>query len=398
MSLKVLLKAIYFWFFDDTSSLISRNITADKHYIEQLYQNNQAKLKDADNYLLRSFLQYKCQMHNIAYWKRIVLSLFSPFIMVLFIPYALLCGCFLKKSYYDEKIAVINGDIDEDLIPTSLKEQYRLVKIRNNHKFILDVNGFIWVIKVSSKYLFHPYFIFKLTIKTAQYSYLIGICHPKAIVTSSEYSFCSSALTYFSAEHRIQHLNIMHGDKGFNIRDSYFKFSRCYVWHNYYIDLFKLLNADENQFIVECPPRHQRIIAMGKTCQPIINIIKFYWALEYNQNEMLFIAEHLTRIKEMGFDIIIRYHPLHKAFFFKRVYPYFSDFKIEDPVKVDLYDSLLETEYVLGTYTTVLYEGYLMDRKLIISDFEYLSLLELSCISIRLPHIKLSEFKGNRYV
>ena len=48
----------------------------------------------------------------------------------------------------------------------------------------------------------------------------------------------------------------------------------------------------------------------------------------------------------------------------------------------------------MGTYTTVLYEGYLMNRKLIINDYDYPSLLALGCISVHLPHSKLSEFKG----
>lgn len=395
---RMLFKKIYLWYFDDTSTLLSRNITNDKRYIEKLYQDNEAKLKDTDNYLLRSFLQYKCQMHNISYWKRIGLGLFSPLLMVLFIPYALLCGYFLRESYHDdEEMGVINGDIDEDLIPASLTEQYRFTKLRND-RFILDVYGLKWVIIVSLKYLLHPYFVFKLAVKVAQYSYLIALSKPKAIITSSEYSFCSSGLTYYCIGRGTQHFNIMHGDKGFNIRDSFFRFSRCYVWHNYYVDLFISLNADESQFVVECPPKQQKIIAAGKNRQPTNNIIKFYWALEQNHYEMLFIVEHLTRIKEMGFDIITRYHPLHKEFFFNRIYPYLSDFKTEDPLKVGLYDSLLGTKHVIGTYTTVLYEGYLMNRNLIINDYNYSSLLKLNSISIHLPHVKLSEFKGSSYV
>jgi len=396
--LKELLKVIYLWFLNDKSFLVGRNIIDDKHYIEQLYEKNQKALKDSDNYLLRSFLQYKCQMHNISCGKAIALSLISPFLMITFIPYALLCSYFSKTQAFEEKLAIINGGINDDLIPVSLHEQYQLVKCKDNYRFVLDFQGLIWIIRIIDRYLFHPYFIFKLTVKVAQYSYLLSYYCPKAIITTSEYSFCSSALTCFCVDRNVQHFNIMHGEKGFDIRDSFFKFSRCYVWEDYYVGLFEALKADMNQFIVEHSSKQQKLIALGKNLMPLKNTIKFYWASEYNHDELIFISEHLKRIKTMGFNIIIRYHPLHKYVFYKKIYPFFGDFEVEDPKQLSLYNSLLETEYVFGTYTTVLYEGYLMNRKLIISDFNYLYLLEKKFISIRLPHSRLSEFKRGSYV
>jgi hypothetical protein len=316
-------------------------------------------------------------------------------LMIIFIPYALLRGCFHKSQGLEENLAVINGDVDEDLIPVSLQKQYQLVKCRDNYKFILDSDGLSWFIKEARRCLRHPYFAFKLSIKIAQYCYLIRTYNPEVIITTSEYSFCSSALTLFLDMQGIEHINVLHGEKGFDIRDSFFKFSRCYVWEDFYVDLFERLKADMNQFIVERPPKHQKIIDLGTTYKPLKNTIKFYWASEYNEDELMFVAEHLKRIKQLGFNIIVRYHPLHKSIFYEKIHPFFKDdFKIEDPIQVTIYNSLLETEYVFGSYTTVLYEGYLMKRRLIINDFNYSLLLDLSCISIHLPHSKLSEFKG----
>ncbi len=394
MKLKNYIRLLYFWFLKDTNILMGRNIDADKNYIEKLYRENKLLLKRSNHYFLRSFLQYKCQMHKLSFVKRIALNIISPFLMIAFILYTLLCNCFFKTQDFHKNLAVINGNINDDLIPESLQRQYQLVKCKDNYKFILDLHVLIWLIRIISRYLFHPYFIFKLIVKISQYSYLINCYHPKVIIATSEYSFCSSVLTGFCEEQEIKHFNVMHGEKSFNIRDSFFKFSHCYIWEDYYVDLFQTLKADINQFIVERPPKQLKIISLGDSSKPPENIIKFYWGSEYNKDELIFISQHLKRIKEMGFNIIVRFHPLHKNVFYKKVYPFLKTFKIEDPASVTLYTSLLETEYVFGTYTTVLYEGYLMNRKLIINDFNYLSLLELNCISIHLSHSRLSEFKG----
>lgn len=399
MRLKEYFESIYRrWVFNNKNSLVERNIAIEKYYISQLHKKNQAKLKEPNSYLLRSFLQYKCQMYIISRSIRIAFNLISPLLILIFVPYTLLYACFLKPQVFEENLAVINGDVDNHLVPISLQEQYQLIKCHQNFRFRLDLLDLIWILKTCNRYLLHPYFLFKLSVKVAQYSYLIACFHPKAIVTTSEYSFCSSALTRFCEDRGVQHVNIMHGEKGFNIRDSFFQFSRCYVWEDYYVGLFEQLKADESQFIVERPPKHQKIIALGKTSIPLKNTIKFYWGSEYNSNELSFISEHLKRIKKIGFHITVRYHPLHEKAFYQEIYPFVSDFKIEDPRQVTLYDSLQETEYAAGTYSTVLYEAYLMNRKLIINDFDYPSLLALSCISVHLPHNKLSEFKVRQYV
>ena len=399
MRFKAFLKLVYFRFFSNAKGpLAGRNIVYEKRFLEQLYQKNEAELKEYNNCLLRSFLQYKCQMYIISNWKRITLNLISPFLIIIFIPYALLRGCSLKQQNFDKKLAVINGDVDEDLIPVTLQEQYKTVKYRDNYKFALNFHGLKWLIRTSSKYLFYPYFIFKITVKAAQYSYIITYYRPKIIITTSEYSFCSSALTLFCENQGVQHFNIMHGEKCLDIKDSFFKFSRCFVWEDFYVNLFKTLRADMNQFVVERPPKQQKIIALGKTSKPLKNSIKFYWASECSKDELSFISTNLKRIQDLGFEVIVRYHPLQKFFFYKKVYPFLNDFEIEDPKQVSLYDSLLETEYVFGSYTTVLYEGFLMNRKLIINDFNYLALLKQNFISTNLPHSKLSEFKGCNYV
>lgn len=59
----------------------------------------------------------------------------------------------------------------------------------------------------------------------------------KAIVVHNEYSFTSSILTAYCETRNVLHINVMHGEKMYYIRDSYFRYDRCYVWDAYYRDL-----------------------------------------------------------------------------------------------------------------------------------------------------------------
>ncbi len=395
MSVKKFLKECYMRFFTDDIPLLERDISNDETYLESLCHDNAEVLDEQHSDMKRSFLQYKCQMYKLRPSKRIILNLFSPIASIVFVTYALVSACFIDATDDGVGLALVNGNIDGDLIPESLSRKYIISKCHDNAGFVLGYQEVKWVARNCGPYLLHPYFVLKVAVKVARYSFFIRAYSPEAIITSSEYSFCSSALTAFCEQSGISHINIMHGEKCFNIRDTFFRFTSCYVWNEWYTSLFVTLKADVDQFIVEPPPKHLAIIKLGNSTRPVEQTITFYWASEYDREELKFISEHLKKLAELGFTIIVRYHPLHKNAFLNGPYFFLKEFSIQDPMSVSLYDSLASTEYVFGTYTTVLYEGYLMNRKIIVNDFRYLSLLQLQTIATRLPHFRLSEFEDS---
>ena len=60
---------------------------------------------------------------------------------------------------------------------------------------------------------------------------------------------------------------------------------------------------------------------------------------------------------------------MHKKLFNNKIKPYFYGFPVEDPFEKNIYESLAETNYVLGSYTTVLYESLLMGKVVVINDY-----------------------------
>ena len=76
------------------------------------------------------------------------------------------------------------------------------------------------------------------------YSHAIRQYAPRAIVVHNEPSYTVSFLTMCCNKYGIRHINVKHGERLYNIRDSYFRFDECYVWSKYYVNLFKSLNVE----------------------------------------------------------------------------------------------------------------------------------------------------------
>ena len=81
-------------------------------------------------------------------------------------------------------------------------------------------------------------------VKLAMYRYQYEVYHPKAMIVDEEYSYTSSFLTEYCHRLGVEHIDIMHGEKLYFIRDTFFCFDRCYVWDGYYRDLFCQLRAE----------------------------------------------------------------------------------------------------------------------------------------------------------
>ena len=272
-----------------------------------------------------------------------------------------------QKTFSNSKNVIFANNIKKDLIPYSIWNKYRMFS-KSSKGLIVDNDVFIFLKYLLKKFWIEPYFILKCIVKISFYSFLCYKYSPSAIITSSEYSFTSSILTAYLKNKNILHINIMHGEKLFNIRDSFFRFSECYVWNKHYIDLFKSLYAYEKQFKVDIPPLHEKL-KNNKNFSQGKKILKFYWTSEKEKNELLYIFNGLNKLQKNGYKIIIRYHPLQKEYFFRYINSYCDNFIIEKPEHIDIYNSLLETNYALATYSTVLLEASMMGRIPVINDY-----------------------------
>lgn len=138
-------------------------------------------------------------------------------------------------------------------MPKSLKEKYETIECDPVEGIILTKRDKKFIKEIICRYPFAWQFILKCLIKIGRYSFAIEEYSPEAIVVCAEYSFTSSVLTAYCKQRKIKHIDVMHGEKMYYMRDSFFKFDECYIWDGYYGNLLASMKADKDQFIVEIP-------------------------------------------------------------------------------------------------------------------------------------------------
>ncbi len=334
----------------------------------------------------RSYYQYKCQMYFSPWWLKMIQNIIAmvayPFVLIYFL---------LKPSQKCnvEADTVISMDgIHSSLIP---KEIIGL-EISTTEGACLSLRDIGFCLYGIFRYFYAPFFNFKLLFKLAQYRYVIEKYEPKAIVVHSEFSFCCSALTCYCNKQDIQHIDMMHGEKLYYIRDTFFRFDKCYVWDDYYVKLFKELRAEQTQFFVSTPPS-----LIFDTSQFLNNECyadyKYYLASQ-KEEEIYKIVEMMKLLQSKGKSIMFRPHPRYTNV--KYLSSLIDSQFIEDNKNVSIEQSISNCTNVISGYSTVLQQGHYAGKKIILDDVTYpqmyQQLTELKYIMTTLTHEKLSAF------
>lgn len=334
----------------------------------------------------RSYAQYKCQCFLRRNMAIVLLNVGCFFVII---PY-IIKGLLGKSSFKENKDIVYSISIlDSRIIPSSLKREYPNELITNEFDGVLlktEDLGFIWRV-----YIRHPlsfFFVLRIIIKISFYRYFIEEYHPKAIAINSEFSSASSVMTAYCENVGISHFNIMHGEKLYFIRDSFFRFSRCYVWDEYYKDLFISLRADNSQFIIEKPESVLFDVSKYKGKRQMID----YKYMLNGNSKLEEIAAALHKIRDKGFRVMVRPHPAYSNI--ELVKHFFEEDEIE-PCTVTIEESLSNSQNVISLYSTVLLQAYFSGITIVMDDLnyekEYQKLKELKYILINKNHQKLSE-------
>lgn len=368
--------------FKKSRPIFTKDIINQKKFLNNLPEPN--------NLIERSYFQYLCQMQQMNFFLKIGLNSVS---ILLFPIY-----WFKYSNQYDystrndkEKRAVFfDGGETINIIPISLQKEYYEIKTSTyNDMILIGIQEKRFIKKIIKKYKFKPYFFTKCMLKIGLYAYSIRKYNPKAIITCSEDSFTVSVLTEYCRTLGIEHINVMHGEKLFNIRDSFVQFDRYYVWDQYYANLLTELCAAKNQFIIEMPNQ----IQLDVRSNDLFKYQYTYYLGAENKKELFKIKENLTKLKVPNNKICIRYHPRYSTI--EQITDIFKEFNIENPLSTDLNISIAQSKYIISLYSTVLYQAYKSGKEIIIDDVtdpgKYMKLKELKYIMINKPHIRLSE-------
>lgn len=285
--------------------------------------------------------------------------------------------------------AFIHAGVTHSIIPASVQEEFRIQDFpyfgkrrltRRDRQFFRQT---VW-----KRYRHAGDFCLKLLLRMEMYSYVLSQGAFQAVITHSEYSYTSSFLTAYCRHLGVEHINVMHGDKFYYIRDSFFHFDRCYIWDEFYRKLFCALRAEPAQFRVELPPAMQ---PWERSDVPPAVDFTYYLQEESAPGLYRHIAECLRALQKRGAVVAVRPHPRYTP---PEARECFRDFLWEDP-SIGIEQSILRTGCAVSLYSTVLLQAYVNGVEVVIDDLtapeRFAQLQTLHYIMLDKPHRLLSE-------
>lgn len=326
-------------------------------------------LGEPKNDLDRSYKQFLCQEYFSPLW----LKMFWCMVSFVIVPVLLVVFWWKgRKVHFEYKVETIaeKKGMDE-IIPQELSSKYLICREEWNAGFCFT--------NADVRYLFHkvfgwrrPYFILKAMMQIALFSARITRYAPERIITHLEFSFCSSLLTDYCHYKGVRFINVMHGEKLLNIRDSFFHFDECYVWDKHYVDMFVKLKAESSQFRIAVPPSLK--IDCNVHLNPVVYADYKYYLAHITDNEMAGIAKSMAFVKEEGKSVKYRIHPRYTDLTILR--KYITEDEIELPKNVSILESVSNMKCAVGSYTTVLLQAHLAGKKVLLDDVTYSHIYE----------------------
>ncbi len=385
MELLKILKSVANKIQSNQKTLFNYNVDMQKKYIEQF----DIPVDDIE----RSFFQYKCQMRMLGFWMEIMLNL-SSFFMTIFYLIKLRYKSEESKNVISDAVFLSNG-ISPRVIPKKLQNEYTDMKYEDDSDVLsLNEKDYGFIKDLIKRYPLSWHFIFKCIVKLSMYSPRIHRNELKAIIVCAEYSFASSVLTAYCDINNIKHINVMHGEKLYYIRDSFFRFHKCYIWDEYYKDLFIELRAEPNQFNISLPES----MKFSNVNESEKQIDYTYYLANESEDELYKILKLLRQLTEKNFRVNVRPHPRYSDS--NTINHLFNGFMIENSQELTIEESLIRTKNAISLYSTVLNQAYHNGINIIIDDLSnpnhFKKLSELKYINLSRKYTLLSEILKKR--
>lgn len=320
------------------------------------------RLGEAGDDIDRGYKQYLCQNQLVRpRWKIVLFNVIGA----MGLPFMLLF--FLAKRLFTNRGQHIDCLIEKkgmpEVVPSEVREKYHPSEdYKVSSSLCLTDIVFCW--RLICRAPLHPYFVFKAMMNVARYSQLIFRYTPKTMIQFGEFSFSSSLLTDYCHRHGVKHVDVMHGEKLFNIRDAYFRYDECYVWNEHYVKLFVSMKADPAQFVVAVPPSLR--IDGDKYQNPAAYAdYKYYLAL-YDEETIKQIVASMAFAEKEGKTVKYRPHPRYSDV--ELLTKHVKKEDIEWPQHVSIQESVANMECAVGSFTTVMVQAYLSGKRVMMDD------------------------------
>ena len=199
--------------------------------------------------------------------------------------------------------------------------------------------------------------------------------NPRFILVYWEFSCSLSFLTYALHKNNIRVYNIMHGDKHYYAKHSFFEVDKCFCWNKYYIGIFKDVHARSEFIQFENPayritPKEE--IWLNEHTSDKIGIVAPHTStLTDNSKELSnYILKFSRVINKLAREnkVIIRTHPHYKDDFNVFLRYLSEDVVIENPSERESRFFILESRIIIGTVSSILIEAAHLNKHVITID------------------------------
>lgn len=348
-------------------------------------------LGEAKDDIDRGYKQYLCQNQLVRpRWKILAINVAGAIMLPFVVLFFLLKRIGVKKEKNEPCLMEKKGM--PEVVPQEVREKYHP---SDDYEIgtSLSVRDIGFLCRLVSNAPLHPYFTFKAMMNVARYSHLIYKYSPKVMIQFGEFSFSATILTGYCHRRCVKHVDVMHGEKLFNIRDAYFHFDETYVWSEYYKGLLTSLKAEPTQFVVAIPPSLH--IDCDKYNNPEVYADYKYYLAAYDEETIKNIVEAMAFAKREGKTVKYRPHPRYSDIGLLR--KYVSEKEIEYPQQVSIQESVANMEYAVGSYTTVMIQAFFSGKKVLMDDVaeqqQYNKLRDLDYILANDSIDKLSKYQ-----
>jgi len=315
--------------------------------------------------LMRSYNQYIKQQEighlKIIFLKKLLLSL----LFFILLPLSFL-KLFYIKSKRDNKLFILPFG-DREPIKSIINELEHL----NNSEIIIYPKAFYIFPSLLIKdfmvtLLAHPLWTIKnldffgaLSLKISKY-YAYKVKYGMSnILLFQEYSFYSSYLTRVFEYEKGGLYNLMHGIPGREA--SYFRFTKCFVWSEYFKTYYIENSAEEKQFVIVGSIFHSKLYKSAKEASsvPRYDILYAMQGDTYGDDtyvqEVFDVLESLY--EKMKIKIAIKPHPI-----------YSNSIKIPkvfEVINLSPKEAILESNLILSHFSTMLLDAKVMNKNVV---------------------------------
>lgn len=384
------------WIRGLTSHGLDRRFTPRDEQLAILNRIEHTKNDAHDNLLVRAHIQYRAQLTRHRPAQRLLLWLVSIFAFPALILLGLLQGLRKKsppKRPPSTKKVACYIERNPRILPQSLSSEFEFLNADDHYELHLEDVRFLLQLFIS--YPLSALFLSKVTAKLGNYRANYERLRPQAFVCASEFSFSCSVLTHWCQKRSIEHINIMHGEKLFDLTDSYCSFDRFYVWSEFHRDLVQSLSG-KAQFFIEQPEALLKMKERLKGKRQSGEKPSFTYICQGPDISRMDKIIEMLRILSRDYHVILRPHPIYKTKINAEELTFAT---IEDPGKVSIEESFRRSDYICGIFTTALLESQILQIPTVVDDVThpelYQRLKDLSLSVLSGPHILLSQLTTN---